>query len=108
MSELQVSLEVTERDRITAIIWLTVNGQRMFHLSTVYLDAGGDPEELADEWRVALRNIDGPEAFKQAGKLEWCLFHGQVLQSSDECAQDYNNCRSVPLFFRDIKDKADE
>lgn len=65
-----------------------------------------EADEIRDRWRVALRNIDGPQ--HETG-LKWCITHRQVQRGQCDMAHPPDtdwlaDCVLTPLFFRDIKD----
>ena len=101
VTELQVSVEVQRSLRSGYSVWLAgVSGDDWVRLGNATTKDAAN--ELADSWRVALRNIDGPE---HATGEEWCITHqtGEVAAAWHRKVD--HDCVWVPLFFRDIKDK---
>ena len=115
MSELQVSVEVRAvEDDDWFQVELTSNDDDYLHIGG--FDTKEEAEAERDRWRVALRNIDGPE--HELAMTQYCVEHDclfDVHQDRDRCgyaasrrvglAKSGSVCRIVPLFFRDIKDE---
>ena len=109
MTELQVSVEVRTVDGCSVVVLVTsdIGAVQLAPPLTYRKDA----DELADRWRVALRNIDGSEV--EIGGHAYCLTHhrvahGEGLLNHHRCPDrtaSRTQCDLVPLFFRDIKDK---
>ena len=125
MSELQVSVEVKERQSFihssenTWEVWLRTNNRqsRIVLMSTGHASKAV-AERAADRWRVALRNIDGPET-AVPDPIRWCPTHHDFVLTHTSSGEDQmlcsfawhltdppdEPCPLVPLFFRDIKDE---